>query len=131
VILQSIFDAVTPAPVSSGTVVEGTGAVIVIGTKSVGLISNVEISNTPATTSPGDAILVQDGSQVTISTVVGSGNAGVGLRVNIMSDFRRNSPTTVTGTLGDVKLGGAAIQPWSDFVAINTDLIQLCVGGPH
>jgi hypothetical protein len=131
VLIQSILDTVTPAPTSILIVVGADGAAIVASKNSTLVLSNVIISDTPSTTSPGDAVLLQDGSEATLSRVTGSGNAGLGCRVNIRCDFRRNTSTAVTGTLGDVKLGDAAVQPWSDFAVINTDLVQLCIGGPH
>lgn len=125
------WDAVTPAPALPSAIVGASGAAVVISKGAFGTVSNSDISNTPATTAPGDAIFGEDGSQLGVDTVTGAGNAGIGCRVNRMTGVRRNAGTTVTGAGGEVKIGQNAVTTWAALVAVQTDAVELCIGAPH
>lgn len=127
---QCRFDAVTPAPAFGSAILGALGAALVISKRAGAALFNVDISNTPATTAPGDAVLCEDSSIVTFSAVVGVGNAGLGLRVARLSEVRIVGANTVTGAAGDVQIGANPVVLWAALAAINTDLVQLCIGGP-
>jgi len=129
----NIHDTVTPAPAAPSVIVGAFGAAVVAAKGATLAISNSNISNTPASGTNGDAIFVEDGSNADVSTVAGSGNAGLGCRVARASVLRCNTANTVTGSGGDYKLGDNAVGLWGDFVSGSkiTDLVQLCFGSHH
>lgn len=122
------FETVTGAAANSNLIGD-TGAAVVVCKGSAATLTQVSISNTPNTNSPGDAVLVADRASADFSTVVGSGNAGVGLRVQRHSYVRYGNSPTVTGTGGDVVCGGNAAVAWA--AAASNDLAaatpQLCL----
>jgi hypothetical protein len=110
------LDTITPAPAVTGA---AQGAAIVIGKQAYGLLLNVAVSSTPATTSPGDAVLVA-GGHADLSGVTGSGNAGAGVRQKDGGTFKNITGNTVTGTAGDVQIGGnAALTAWASVSGAN------------
>src|SRR6185295_3082136 len=69
------FDAVTPAPIISSIIASAFGAAVVFSKRSSGTVGACDISNTPATTAPGDGTLVEDSSTIDIADTIGTGNA--------------------------------------------------------
>jgi hypothetical protein len=122
------MDTVTPAPQSTAFI-GSFGAAIVLSKGATATILHGDISNTPATGGPGDAILVEDRSNMQTSNMTGTGNAGFGARVSRLSEIvedKSGSPLTLTGTLGDVKIGQAPGDVWPTSATI-TDFTELCV----
>lgn len=118
------FDAVTPAPVSTA-LVDAQGAALVVAKLAFASVINTDISNTPAATAPGDAILCADHSEIDLTGTVGAGNAGVGLQVRRHSQLRNNAgggANTVTGAGGEVKIGANAVVTFAALPANNNDL---------
>lgn len=124
------FNAVTPAPITTATT-SALGAALVFSRGCTGVVSNCDISNTPNTTAPGDAIFMEDGSRVDIPTVTGTGNAGFGCRVNRLSQVRKSLGTTVTGGSGDLSLGALGLTAWGATTTLVTDPTELCLAGPN
>jgi len=64
----------------------------------------------------GDAIHVTvGGGRVTVNNVTGSGNTGVGLRLEHGAQcFVTGTVPTVTGTGGDLKVGDSVVGAWTD-----------------
>lgn len=58
--------------------------------------------------SAGDAVLVTGGASLGINNLFGSGSAGYGVRVQSGGSMRVTGSPTITGTLGDLQLDGAA-----------------------
>jgi len=96
--------------------------------------SNAFISGINIASCTGDAILVDNGSNATLSGVVGSLNTGYGVRILKNSKVTATVTTLVTGALGDVLVGANAVTTWaiivigasafvSDFAALTP---QLC-----
>jgi hypothetical protein len=102
-----------PSPIK-GSVFPGAPTFMAMG-QSLITADNIDISG-----SQGDAIICKHGAQPNLGLVSGSGNAGVGVRVQQNSQGTTDSqdlgtyitnvpgsgPTTVTGALGDVSIGG-------------------------
>lgn len=121
------FIAVNPSALNN-SLLGAYGAAIVLSKGSTGSIIHGDISNTPATAGPGDAVLVEDRSSAQISVMTGTGNAGVGTRVARFSEVvedKSAASLTLTGTLGDIKVGQNAISAWPTS-ATQTDLVELC-----
>jgi len=122
------FDTVTPAPTST-KFIGGFGAAIVASKGSTLSVLHGDISNTPNTTAPGDAVLVEDKSSAEFSNMTGTGNAGVGARITRLSEAvedKSSSTITLTGTLGNIKVGQLAPSAWP-VSATTTDATELCV----
>lgn len=109
-LVTCIFDTVTPSAAFTGA---GQGAAVVVGKGSWGLLVTVQISNTPATTSPGDGVLVMK-AHAEFSGVTGTGNAAVGLRLSDQGTIKNLGSNSITGTGGAIQIGSnAATTNWS------------------
>ncbi len=106
------FQTVTPVP-ASAAFIGCSGAAVVAGKGTFLEVVQVDVSNTPATTAPGDAYLIADRSNADFSSATGTGNAGIGVRVSHLSAIRNGGSNTVTGAGGDVKIGGNAVSTWA------------------
>lgn len=128
---QCRFETVTPSNALATAFIGAFGAAIVASKRSNAGLFNVTVNNTPATFGAGDAILIEDGSTGQFTAVQGAGNAGLGARIVNLSQARvQGGANTVTGAAGDVKIGANAAVLWAALAAINTDPVQLCIGGP-
>lgn len=120
------FDTVTPVPASS-SFQGAAGAAIVVSKGSAASLLHLDISSTPATTAPGDGVLIEDTSMATLSDATGTGNAGLGCRVERSSQVRNAATNTLTGASGEVKIGNNLTTTWA-LLGTNTDLVTLCLG---
>ena len=74
------------------------------------LLSSVRIENCV-----GDGINAASPGRLDLAGVTGSGNGGYGLQATRGANVDVDAGVTVTGTSGDLKVGGLAVRTWADF----------------
>lgn len=71
------------------------------------------VRNSTINTSVGDAVQATGPGMLELRNVQGAGNGGFGCRVQRGAHVRRQTATAVTGTSGDLKVGGRAASLWT------------------
>lgn len=94
---------------------KGLGNGIVITQSSTAYISGTDISACTKS-----EILVDNGSNVTLSAVIGITNAKYGVEISRNSKVTTDTAVTnITGALGDVKVGSNPVTSWSNDMAVS------------
>ncbi len=97
-----------------------SGAQFLIQRGGIANVARFDINNvltTGALVPSGDAIVVEQGGLLDFSEMSGTGNAGVGLNCRDGIARSRDTLSTITGTLGDMKCGARPVRTWADFNA--------------
>jgi hypothetical protein len=77
--------------------------------------SELRLSVADANNVTGSAIRVANGSFAVLTNIIGTGNTRYGVEV-VEGDVRMaDALSTVTGILGDIKVGARPVRQWSDF----------------
>lgn len=137
-ILYSVIEACT-TPLGGGVTLSGflfsgenlliTGAVS--GADGVRVaFGKSRILNSIIQNCAGDAIEVSDGAQLLLTNVRGSGNGGYGCRILNGGQVQATGTTDVSGTAGQVYLGGTGATTWAgapktDVGATNPEFVRL------
>jgi hypothetical protein len=72
--------------------------------------NNVQIDNCSST---DGAIVCRGNCYGTLFHVTGTGNTGTGVQLRSGAKLENTVTTTITGTIGDMKVGGNAVQSWA------------------